>query len=51
MWSIVDVWRLIGAVARAKHGFEYDTANAAYSNEAAHLAWSRTIDFLKQTTA
>lgn len=35
----------------AKHGFEDDTAPGAYSPEAAELAWARTIEFLKRTTA
>ncbi|MEI5723657.1 dienelactone hydrolase family protein [Ensifer sp. CCNWLY38] len=35
----------------AKHGFEDDTVFAAYSQAAADLAWARTLDFLKRTTA
>lgn len=35
----------------AKHGFEDDTEPDTYSKDAATLAWSRTLDFLKGTTA
>lgn len=32
-----------------KHGFEDDSASSSYSAEAAKLAWSRTIEFLRTT--
>ncbi|MDK1482037.1 dienelactone hydrolase family protein, partial [Sinorhizobium sp. 6-117] len=35
----------------AKHGFEDDTVSSTYSKDAAKLAWERTMDFLKETTA
>ncbi|MBP1882440.1 dienelactone hydrolase family protein [Sinorhizobium mexicanum] len=35
----------------AKHGFEDDTVSSTYSKDAAELAWERTMDFLKETTA
>lgn len=35
----------------AQHGFEDNTVFAAYSQAAADLAWARTLDFLKRTTA
>jgi carboxymethylenebutenolidase len=31
------------------HAFNNDTSEARYDKAAAHLAWSRTIDFLKET--
>jgi carboxymethylenebutenolidase len=33
------------------HAFHNDTSEARYDKEAAELAWSRTIDFLKQHLA
>jgi carboxymethylenebutenolidase len=33
----------------ANHAFNNDTSEARYSKEAADLAWSRTVEFLKQT--
>jgi carboxymethylenebutenolidase len=33
----------------ANHAFNNDTSAARYNKEAADLAWSRTIEFLKQT--
>jgi carboxymethylenebutenolidase len=35
----------------ANHAFHNDTSAARYDSEAAELAWSRTIDFLKQHLA
>jgi carboxymethylenebutenolidase len=35
----------------ANHAFNNDTSSARYSKEAADLAWSRTITFLKETLA
>jgi len=35
----------------ANHAFHNDTAGARYNKEAAELAWSRTIDFMKATLA
>ncbi|MDQ3558499.1 MAG: dienelactone hydrolase family protein, partial [Pseudomonadota bacterium] len=35
----------------ANHAFNNDTASARYSKEAADLAWSRTVEFLKAALA
>jgi carboxymethylenebutenolidase len=35
----------------AEHAFNNDTAGARYSEAAAKLAWSRTIEFLQQALA
>ena len=35
----------------ANHAFHNDTSQERYDQEAAELAWSRTIDFLKQHLA
>ena len=33
------------------HGFNNDTSAARYNKEAADLAWSRTVAFLKENLA
>ncbi|MGH6926327.1 MAG: dienelactone hydrolase family protein, partial [Propylenella sp.] len=33
----------------AQHAFNNDTSEARYHKESADLAWSRTIEFLKET--
>jgi carboxymethylenebutenolidase len=35
----------------ANHAFNNDTSEARYNKEAADLAWSRTVEFLKETLA
>lgn len=35
----------------ASHAFDNDTNQARYDKDAADLAWSRTIEFLKQHLA
>jgi carboxymethylenebutenolidase len=35
----------------ANHAFNNDTSAARYNKEAAELAWSRTVEFLKETLA
>jgi carboxymethylenebutenolidase len=35
----------------AQHAFNNDTSEARYDKEAADLAWSRTVEFLKQQVA
>ncbi len=35
----------------ANHAFNNDTSQARYNKEAADLAWSRTVEFLKETLA
>ena len=34
-----------------RHAFNNDTSEARYNKEAAELAWSRTVAFLKETLA
>ena len=35
----------------ANHAFNNDTSEARYNKEAADLAWSRTVEFLKEALA
>jgi carboxymethylenebutenolidase len=46
-----DVDYTIHIYERVNHAFNNDTSEARYDQEAAELAWSRTIDFFKQHLA